>query len=354
MAHEIRKSDTLLLAGKPAWHGLGTVLPDTFEPAEALRVGRLDWTVEKVPLRIQEAPETTVPTEPAPLTWPPAEPAAPTTVPARFRDLPKFVALRRSDTREVFAVVKDTYEPAQNADLAGVLEGLAGEEGVRLETAGSLRGGRDVFFLARTGNFGLGIGGADEVVEYAFITTAHDGSRGVAFYGTDVRVVCANTKRMAEDRATDIVRARHTKGLREKLSPERLRTALLKLREAAEKEREAARALAARPLTTVEIRDLFTAAYQASLGRVPTRIETEKDEKDRKRFVDTVAQWLANMDGERQREGGLQGTAWAAYNAVSEWGDHDRKRIRDRTHANLFGSTHKLKAATWDQALALV
>ena len=47
MAHEIRSNDSLVLAKTSAWHGLGQILPDTVTPAEALRIGRLDWTVEE-------------------------------------------------------------------------------------------------------------------------------------------------------------------------------------------------------------------------------------------------------------------------------------------------------------------
>jgi hypothetical protein len=47
MAHEIRSNDSLVLARTAAWHGLGQILPDTVTPAEALRIGRLDWMVEE-------------------------------------------------------------------------------------------------------------------------------------------------------------------------------------------------------------------------------------------------------------------------------------------------------------------
>ena len=47
MAPEIRSNDSLVLAKTSAWHGLGQILPDTVTPAEALRIGRLDWTVEE-------------------------------------------------------------------------------------------------------------------------------------------------------------------------------------------------------------------------------------------------------------------------------------------------------------------
>ena len=51
MAHEITASDSLLLIGKPAWHGLGTVLPEQIiEPREALKLAGLDWRVRGAPL----------------------------------------------------------------------------------------------------------------------------------------------------------------------------------------------------------------------------------------------------------------------------------------------------------------
>ena len=50
MAHEITKTDGLVLAGHGAWHGLGTVVADAPSPAAALELAGLDWTVEQWPM----------------------------------------------------------------------------------------------------------------------------------------------------------------------------------------------------------------------------------------------------------------------------------------------------------------
>ena len=50
MAHLITETDGLMLAGQPAWHGLGTVLPERTDARTALKVAKLDWQVEVAPI----------------------------------------------------------------------------------------------------------------------------------------------------------------------------------------------------------------------------------------------------------------------------------------------------------------
>jgi len=43
LAHEITETDNLVLAGKPAWHGLGVVTENAPTPMDAIRLAGLDW-----------------------------------------------------------------------------------------------------------------------------------------------------------------------------------------------------------------------------------------------------------------------------------------------------------------------
>ncbi len=89
----------------PPWHGLGTVVRDAPTSDDAIRLARLDWTVEQWPLHA--APPGGAGGESAPA--------------------PGHVAKVRTDTRAVLGVVTPRYEPFQNADAFRFADALVGE-----------------------------------------------------------------------------------------------------------------------------------------------------------------------------------------------------------------------------------
>ena len=70
---------------------------------------------------------------------------------------------------------------------------------------------------------------------------------------------------------------------------------------------------------------------------------------------------LDNFDNERNTLPGVKHTAWGAYNAVSEWADHQRnyrglnpaEKLNRRLDSVWFGASHQLKQAAYYGALEL-
>ena len=70
---------------------------------------------------------------------------------------------------------------------------------------------------------------------------------------------------------------------------------------------------------------------------------------------------LDNFDNDRNTLPGMKHTAWAAYNAVSEWADHQRnyrglnpaEKLNRRLDSVWFGESHQLKQAAYYGALEL-
>jgi len=170
MAHGLTASDSVVTArGIKPWHGLGVTLPDLLTPAQAIEYARLDWTVSRQPLKV-------------------AHPDF------QFLDVPAD-AIVRMDTNEVLGVVGSRYVPVQNADLVAVLDAIV-ENGARIDTAGSLLGGRIVWFAALLADFEAA---GEQHRDYLVLSHGHDGSRAVTVRRTTVRVVCWNTL-LAHDR----------------------------------------------------------------------------------------------------------------------------------------------------------
>lgn len=188
MAHLIAASDGVATArGIRPWHGLGVTVPDLMSPAQAIEHAQLSWSVSLQRLRV-EHPDF-----------------AALDVPAR--------AVVRMDTQEVLGVVGDRYVPVQNADLVAVLDAIV-ENGARIDTAGSLLGGRIVWFAALVTDFEAA---GERHQDYLVISHGHDGSRAVTVRRTTVRVVCWNTLQAHDRQAGASFAVRHTESAQERI-----------------------------------------------------------------------------------------------------------------------------------------
>lgn len=341
MSHEITSKDGIVLAGQRAWHGLGRVLPDAFSTEEALRHAGLSWRVEQEPLVLAK----------------------------NGASVPDMVANIRSDTQQVLGIVGADYSVLQNEDLATFVDEVAqGAENVRLETAGSLREGREVFMLARMESFDAAPG--DEVARYGLFSNSHDGSKRFRVLPTSVRVVCNNTLTMALSTGRrDGIAIKHSKGMLDQI--EEARAALTKAQQEGEQFEHLVGGLARHQMTQEDLRGFFASVYQrANRLRIPANPKTESEARALRKATRVVGDWVANLDDEKQQVGGIGGTAWAALNAVTQWADHERTvRVTDATSngrteadaqrearvlSNWVGSCADWKAVALKEAVALL
>ena len=337
MSHELTNNDNLVLAGKGAWHGLGTVVEEAPTVYGALRIAGLDWKVLDYELRAHGTG-------------------------AQDGDVKKIsdkVAKIRSDTGEVLGTVGDGYYTLQNEKLAELIDSLGLETGAaRCESAGSLKGGKVVFFLVRTSTFKLA--GDDEVHTYTLFANFHDGSGSFRALGTSIRVVCNNTLNFAFSAGSGQgIAIRHTSGMEDMI--ESSKAALGILGKKAQRFQEASEAMAAKPLAGDSLRDFFLDVYQTTNGAIPASPTNASERRSRRRAEKIVGQWLTNLNDPRQADKATAGSVWSALNAVTQWADHDRtvrtasddkKSARD--FSNLFGTSADFKATAAKKALALV
>ena len=187
MSHGLTSSDSMFSTSadrRPPWHGLGAVLAE--RPASlhaALDGAGLDWRVVQVPLYRLDGLDG--------------------------RGESELAGLRgnvRVDTGALLGIVSDDYRVVQNTEAFQFLANLIGSE-LHFETAGSLWGGKAVWVLAELPDH-VEVGG-DQVRRFVLVTTRHDGTAAVRALVTPVRVVCANTLRVAIAGARDTYRVRH-------------------------------------------------------------------------------------------------------------------------------------------------
>jgi len=179
MAHELESVNgqtAFASLREPAWHGLGTVFDKEVTTKEMLDLAHLsNWNVRLEDVGIPEGFESD-------------------------RSYSFVTRTNPFDTtkNDVLGVVGERYVPLQNEDLFDFGD-LMLDGGGRWETAGSIKGGRQVFgSLALERETVLDPNGvSDKVNTYLLINTSHDGSIAIQASITPVRVVCANTLNLA-------------------------------------------------------------------------------------------------------------------------------------------------------------
>lgn len=157
MSHNV---ESMMYAREKPWHGLGVRVEEAPTSADALRLAGLDWRVESKPVFTE----------------------------AGVR-IPGYQANTRDKDGSVLGIVSDHYAILQNTEAFEFTDALVGE-GVRYETAGSLREGRQIWLLGRMPDRLIA---GDKVEPFICFTNTHDGSGSVRACMTPIRVVCNNT-----------------------------------------------------------------------------------------------------------------------------------------------------------------
>ncbi len=332
MAHDITHTDHLVLTGKRAWHGLGTIVENAPTAGEALATARLNWTVQRMPVSALGMDGST-------------------DIADDYR------ALRRSDTNELFAIVGEGYKPVQNATLAEFADAMGADGSVKIESAGSIRGGRRVWFLARGES--VWANDRDETKTYLLLAAGHDGTMSVVVQPTSVRVVCKNTLHLALGGKRKGIRFSHEGDIRTKLNE--AKAAIGVLSASTDNFRKQVAALVARDMSREDLQRFWVDVYSELEAPIPTN-PTNADEREQVRDARaTLSQWAGNFDRDRQSVGG-GANAWSALNAITEWFDHQRTvrakddaaRVDARIYNKLWGVGSENKGKALDKALALV
>jgi phage/plasmid-like protein (TIGR03299 family) len=295
MAHELEINEatgeaTFASLRQPAWHNLGTVFQDEVNTAEMLSLAHLDnWNV-----RLEEVP-----------------------VPNGFVSDKNYSFVSRTnpfnkDQTDILGVVGERYTPLQNEDLFSFGDNLL-DGGGRWETAGSIKGGRVVFgSIALQNSITLDPNGiADKIDNYLLINTSHDGSIAIQASITPVRVVCANTLNLAlssfkgKKASKQSFKIRHTSTAEGKIAV--ARQALGLANTYIDEFSELANKLIETEITKAQFDKIVALAYPAP----------EKDSKGSFKKHDSKID-LLNDIYVGQYNNTISGTAWGAYNALTE------------------------------------
>jgi phage/plasmid-like protein (TIGR03299 family) len=164
--------ETMAYANAVPWHGLGNNVDADSTIEEWQNQAGLNWSVSKRPVHFAGE----------------CVPGANNGI-HTFKD--KFVLVRDTDSRP-FSVVSGRYNPVQPKEILEFFRDLIATHGMTIETAGSLKDGKRIWALAKTGDAHKVLG-SDLVNSYLLIATSYDLTFSTLAQFTSVRVVCNNT-----------------------------------------------------------------------------------------------------------------------------------------------------------------
>lgn len=354
MSHEIMGS-RFLARSKPAWHNLGSVFAEDEKLTASQAVARVagDITFEKHPV-YYGAPDAV------------GRPA--------FHEIPDQRAIVRLATADspakVLGLATDSWAADSYHDLARTLDPL--HPSYPVETAGVLKDGGLLFLCFRGEDWAVK---GDAMRSYFAANLSMTPGEGHRIFHSPVRVVCWNTNTMAQGQATINLSVPHSADAKQRFTlAAKLVTQFAEMKDKAQ---AIFTAFGDRQVTAKDVDDIIYAAFQ--LPKLPSKLallkhtlsETEaqafrkgltadllldlnREQERYDRQCETVAKLrdAARESFEKFNPANLRGTAWAAYNAVTEVADWREGRSADESA--LFGSRAQEKSRAFEAAMALV
>lgn len=302
MAHLLENDKSMVYVGDRPWHGLGVYLGDQANAT-------LDSVVEALP------------TAGSNIVFKPALVGMPD---GSLSEVPgEFVAMRELDSK-ILAIVGDQARQANMSPRRALaaFDKMFGEGKACVHTAGFLRDGK-VFWVAGKAGAPItveGKGGKDTVEKYFMLVTSFDGSLATNMLLSPVRPVCNNTVTLALQDNVGRTKIKHTRSHEARLvEAEERWTQVL-----AEYENFARRIqiYAATALPDIKAQEIFRTAF----GVTPQTIDAEISTRT-KNNLDLVNSLYNGGRG----NGPWTGTAWGAFNALTEYADHNMvvRGVRD-------------------------
>ncbi len=319
MAHEI---ETIAFSNEVPWHGLGNRVDDCVSVDDMLIAAGLNWEVAAHPLFTKVGDDI---------------------VEVKTRK-----ALVRSTDQKVLSIIGNNWNPVQNRTAMEFFREYTEAGDIKLETAGSLKGGKVVWGLANL-NQGFFVNGSKDAVKgYLLLVSPHEPGAAITIRTTAVRVVCANTMAMAMGGRHDhVFRLHHTTEFTVDKAKEAVglsRERLVK----AELESTALLQLKMSEFDTIRfLAKFFTEKKDQSDANVKLLVESANDKGLPKAFD----QVLASINS---GPGAVPGTAWGILNGVTHWTDHVAGRKGDyRMSKSWLGENDRLKTKVYNELLEL-
>lgn len=259
------------------FNGMGENVSDAKTSKEVINLAGLNWTVSSQPVYLNSGVE-----------------------------IPNTYANVRDSDNSVLGVVSERYKIVQNSEAFEFVDELLGQ-GVTYETAGSLRGGKRTWVLAKMESFNVL---DDKVMPYLVFSNTFDKTGAMKVASVPIRVVCENTLSLALKRAERTFTIRHTGDINGKIEEARkvlniANTYNTELQTSAEK------------LVDIKL-------SEGDVADIVTLLLPYKNVESNRQTVNTnlLRETLRNIYEKKEDIAKFKGTAWGMVNAVADFEPH--------------------------------
>lgn len=323
MAHQVEQMFSVI---ETPWHRLGRIVRQAPTTEDAIRLAGLDWSVSEQPI---------------------------------YRNVsnggPYFVqepisthkAIVRDSDGSTLGVVGRDYTPLQNKEAFSFFDDFVKAGECTFETAGSLRGGRVIWVLAKINRDPVVITKDDTVEKFLLLANGHDGSMAVRVGFTPIRVVCANTLAMSVSAGTSrLIRLLHGRNVAMRLDQ------IHEIIDVANRRFEAT-AEQYRKLACAEINQKDLEKYVKIVFRKEDiQAHEERKQKNFDKLMGDITRLFE--EGRGNQLPGVRGTYWAAYNALTEHLSYEAGKSEDGRLMNLwFGHGSRMNQTALEVAVKM-
>jgi phage/plasmid-like protein (TIGR03299 family) len=314
VSNNVLQIESSAVAGGCPW-GIGTEVSNDLTPIQMMEKAGLDWSVEKVPT-FAEYKGNKVSTG--------------------------MEALVRSSDSKVLTQVGGKWEPCQNETAFEFFNEYCLEGGMEMNSAGSLKGGKMVYALAKI-NESFDVVGGDQVDSYLLFSNPHEYGKSIDIRFTPIRVTCMNTLAMAlKQQSVNSVKVNH----RQAFDPDQVKITLGLAHEKFERYKEVAKFLSEKQFSAESLikfyNEVFPRTYQ---GKNPPKVQGYADLTTNAKKAHDV---LETQPGSEF----AKGSWWQALNSVTYLTDHMMGREADsRMTSAWFGANQNRKQLAVSKAI---
>jgi len=313
--NDVLQIETTASVGSSPW-GVGEIVSADLSPQQMMEKAGVNWRVEKIPTYAAKEGVDLIPTG--------------------------MEALVRSSDNKVLTQVGGNWEPCQNEQAFEFFNEYCLEGGMQMDTAGSLKGGKMVWALAKVNETFETVRG-DQVESYLLFSNPHEYGKSIDIRFTPIRVSCMNTLAMAlKGRAITGAKINH----RRAFDPNHVKMTLGLAHEKFQEYKELSQFLAGKQFKMENLiqyyNEVFPRTYQ---GKNPPVVQTYDDlTTNAKKAFDV----LETQPGAEFAEGSW----WQALNSVTYLTDHVMGREADsRMTSAWFGSNQNRKQLAVSKAI---
>ena len=330
--------ETMAWTGEVPWHREGVKVDPNLTPQEMMIAAGLDWTVSKRPGYTITTPEYGADD-------------------MQLMQTPSSFFIVRDTDNSILSHCGPNYVPVQNEKIFKFFSDFTTASEMSMETAGSLRGGKSIWALAKLSDT-FEFPGEDVVNGYLLLHQPHEAGHALTARYTKIRVVCNNTLQLAFASGKAHFSMAHIKEFNDEVA-QQAAEALGLANETSTMFKESAEFLAKKKADHSNVLEFIGRLYQPDVieERLKNAELREKGEKigiepplmdDFNRITRNVVQALDEAPGAMLKS--ARGTWWGALNAVTYVEDHMRSG-ENKVYNALLGPGSKRKERAYNMAL---